>query len=1639
MGETLKGRENVKLSRKLALSLRVASMIALGTALVPILSSPALAQPTITQNSPAQVTKTPFGTIGFTDTITVTGGDDTGYVFTTTSSSTNLSVDSTGGVSVSGAPLHIGDYMVSGTVDDTDDQNNMSGDQGQWSYELIVNAAPILQTSPTANSTTYYPLTLGAGWSQPLETSGSDGNGVSFVTTTSSTWLNVNSSTGEITATATVVPAGSYLVSGTDSDGSGDTGTWTYTLTVTPVTITQTSPTSNASALTPLDMTAWSEQLVTNDDDGGALSFLTTTSSSSLTVSSSGLIKPTSTLIPVGHYTVSGTDTDTDNDNGMWTYTLTITPATIAQMTPLSNSLTPVGTESLADQLRVMESDGGSLSFATTTSSPDISVSTGGLVTALTPPVPVGSYTVSGTVTDGSGDTGPWTYTLNVTAAPITQTAPMSGSTTPAQSSSFSDTLATTGNIGSASFTVTSSPPGPGGGLKVSSSGTVSTTGKLAAGNYTVSGNDTDNYGDTGMWTYSLTVNRGTITQTAPFSNSTKPASSASFTNTLTTAGSTGAVTFVTTTPEPGSGGGLKVSPAGVVTTTGPLTPGTYAAAGTDSDTYGDTGSWDYSLKISATAITQIAPSAATTTTGNAFSGQLAVSGTHGAVTYTQTSGAPDLSVSPSGKLTAPASLAAGVYKATGTVKDTSGDSGTWGFSLTVGATKLAQTAPTKATTTTDKAFSGQLEVTGAHGTVSYTQKSGAPDLIVSSSGKVSARAHLAKGTYKASGTVKDSSGDEGTWSFTLTVAGSKIAQIAPSTATTPSGKAFSSQLEVTGAHGTVTYTQATGSPHLVVSSSGKVSAKAGLVAGTYKATGSVKDSSGDEGTWNFTLTVTASQIEQIAPMTATTKPGKAFTSQLEVTGAHGTVIYAETSGAPDLTVSSSGKVSAPAHLAAGAYRATGTVKDSFGDEGTWSFALTIGTTTITQAAPTSAATTTGKAFTAQLAFSGAHEKVTFAQTDGAPELTVSSAGKVSAAGSLAAGTYKATGTAKDAAGDAGAWSFALVVTATQLVQRAPLTATTTTGKAFTGQLVVSGAHEVVTYAESIGAPELAVSSSGKVAASANLVAGTYKATGTAKDSLGDSGDWSFTLVVAATKLVQSAPLTAATTTGKAFTDQLVVSGAHGAVTYAEATGSLVLKVSSTGKVANTTSLVAGTYKATGVVRDVLGDSGTWSFDLRVVATKLTQVAPMTASTKTGMAFTGQLQVAGAHGAVTYAQSSGGLDLKVSSSGKISAAATLAAGTYKATGTARDRLGDTGDWSFTLTVVATKLAQVAPMTASTKAGKALTGQLQVAGAHGTVTYAQSAGGLDLKVSSSGKISAAATLAAGTYKATGTARDTLGDTGDWIFTLTVIASKLTQVAPMTASTKAGKAFTGQLQVSAAHGTVTYAQSTGSADLMVSSSGKITTAATLTAGTYKATGTARDRLGDTGDWSFTLTVLPSKLTQVAPDTAVNKVGKAFTGQLAVSGATGTVTYAQTTGAPHLKVSSSGKISAVAGLAAGTYKATGTVKDAYGDTGKWTFTLTVKGTKLTQVAPITGTTTAGKAYTTKLVVSGAHGTVTFTASSTGTQILSVTPSGTILAPDIFTPGTYKITGIMKDSLGDEGTWSFLLIVEAAALPPA
>jgi hypothetical protein len=152
------------------------------------------------------------------------------------------------------------------------------------------------------------------------------------------------------------------------------------------------------------------------------------------------------------------------------------------------------------------------------------------------------------------------------------------------------------------------------------------------------------------------------------------------------------------------------------------------------------------------------------------YSDQLPTSDVIGALTYTQSTGSPYLIVSSTGLVTTSGTLAAGTYSASGTTIDPNGVLGGFSFSLSVGV--LSQSAPlTGATTTTaSSTFATQLALSGNTGTASYTQTTGSPYLIVSSTGLVTTSGTLAAGTYSASGTTVDTSGDVGTFAFSLSV-----------------------------------------------------------------------------------------------------------------------------------------------------------------------------------------------------------------------------------------------------------------------------------------------------------------------------------------------------------------------------------------------------------------------------------------------------------------------------------------------------------------------------------------------------------------------------------------------------------------------------------------------------------------------------------------------------------------------------------------------------------------------------------------------------------------------------------------------------------------------------------------------------
>jgi len=211
---------------------------------------------------------------------------------------------------------------------------------------------------------------------------------------------------------------------------------------------------------------------------------------------------------------------------------------------------------------------------------------TNSAASSLTNPAEGGSITPNITVS----------YLGSPTGRTITQIAPLGDSVTVSNSGgTFSDHLAVSGARGTTTYTVVSSNTH----LNVSSGGTITTSGgPLTPGTHTVSGTVNDSFGDTGTWTYTLKVVKGTITCTGDHEKKIRSSGSGDgFRDRLTVSGSFGATTFNTSS----ANGHLHVSSGGTITTFGgPLTPGTYTVSGTVNDSFGDTGTWTYTLKVSA-------------------------------------------------------------------------------------------------------------------------------------------------------------------------------------------------------------------------------------------------------------------------------------------------------------------------------------------------------------------------------------------------------------------------------------------------------------------------------------------------------------------------------------------------------------------------------------------------------------------------------------------------------------------------------------------------------------------------------------------------------------------------------------------------------------------------------------------------------------------------------------------------------------------------------------------------------------------------------------------------------------------------------------------------------------------------------
>ncbi|MHB8379008.1 MAG: InlB B-repeat-containing protein [Acidimicrobiales bacterium] len=360
-------------------------------------------------------------------------------------------------------------------------------------------------------------------------------------------------------------------------------------------TISQVSPTSGS-----IDVAGSGAFTVTLAADPSFASVTFANATLGFSITPGGVLSTPGPLTVAGSpYLVTGTDGDGSGDTGTWSFSLTVTN-TITQGSPNSGSIDVAGSGAFTQALTAAPGY-GPVAFANATLG--FSITPGGMLSTPGPLTVAGSpYLVTGTDGDGSGDTGTWSFSLTVTPDAINQASPTSGTTNTGNSASFTSTLhAATGFIGAVTFATTTT------GFAITNNDVLGPTGTLSASNtpYVVTGTDSDAYGDTGSWTYSLTVtapaSKSTIIQTSPTSGTVTSTASGAFTSgPITVQGNIGPTSFVTTKESTS----LTMSASGLLSTSGPLSVGTYSISGTDTDPQGDSGIWTYTLSVTAVMVT---------------------------------------------------------------------------------------------------------------------------------------------------------------------------------------------------------------------------------------------------------------------------------------------------------------------------------------------------------------------------------------------------------------------------------------------------------------------------------------------------------------------------------------------------------------------------------------------------------------------------------------------------------------------------------------------------------------------------------------------------------------------------------------------------------------------------------------------------------------------------------------------------------------------------------------------------------------------------------------------------------------------------------------------------------------------------
>ena len=706
-------------------------------------------------------------------------------------------------------------------------------------------------------------------------------------------------------------------------------------------------------------------------------------------------------------------------------------------------------------------------------------VTIGGNVLTISPPtLPDGTQGVaySQSVTASGGDGGPYTYSVSAGALPSglslnTSTGLISG--TPSAGGTFNFTIRAvdgSNNFGTRAYTVlvggnilTINPASlPNGTVAVAYSQTVTASGGIggpytysigagslptglslnvgsgaitgtpsAGGAFSFTIHAVDGNGNFGNRNYtvnigsnSLTVNPGALPGGTQGVN---------YSQTVSASGGTAPYSFAVSSGALPNGLSLNAG-SGVISGT-PSAAGAFNFTIRATDVNFNTGSQAYTVNIAPVPLTVNPPALPNGTLGLAYNQTITTSGGVAPFTYAVLSGALPTGLSlnaGSGAITG-TPTAAGNYNFTIQSTDSTPNTGTRNYSVTIGTNSLTVNPASLPNGSQGIAYSQTVSASGGTGPYTFAVTSGALPTGLSLNAASGAITGTPSGSGVSNFTIQatDTVGNIGTRAYAVNIG---TATLTVNPATLPNGSqgiAYSQTVTASGGNGTYTFAVSAGALPAGLSLNGASGAITGTPSGSGASNFTIRaiDTNGSIGTRAYSVNIGTTTLAINAPTLPNASQGSPYSQTVVASGGTGPYVLALISGALPSGLSFNPGSGAITGTPTGSGPATFTIRatDANGNIGTRTYTLNVGGNFITVNPATLPAAPQGRAYSQALSATGGIAPYTFALQSGAlpPGLAISAAGLITGTPTVE-GSFTFIVLAQDGNGNFGTRSYTL-------------------------------------------------------------------------------------------------------------------------------------------------------------------------------------------------------------------------------------------------------------------------------------------------------------------------------------------------------------------------------------------------------------------------------------------------------------------------------------------------------------------------------------------------------------------------------------------------------------------------------------